>query len=692
MQIKTLAKRRGELSAWPNVPSPVLDALQEQFSEFLPTPRRLASLERAAKHRGAAHRVYRLGWTIAKRQRRFGTEDERSVKADIDAIIGERDHYLERLSLDGAVSPLTRRRIAEAFHAGLQDGIQGRIRTEETAVELSKALGGDIRSVTVKRVFARFSRFMKICRDLERAERENVTLAFVDRYRTPISEQIEQCFVGARKTRALDALTHTETTEISPLDWQDRMDLPFRRGWRGTMLAASPAQLRELDAARLARGQSGLAEFVRKRVREVGVKDLLLARLAGDEEQRLAAEIRCGLDGIPEFWPGRYFAGQSASKRLELQRIFSHYYPGKDLISEVRRVMSLREQPLMLGLISHGVITPAKLCYISMAGIGTDERTLVALLSALTRSEIDELETEFPAVWVKHAPWYERPFAPWLGRLRARLRIECGGDTWLDLCCYLEHEQLSPIRSDSSDSRSEQARAKHILARTYDHERSGKAFKALSFFSAESDCMDHDCRAVLVTEGADSATSEVDAIRTSALIAFAEISCHVCRDLKHFVGNMVTNMVAGITVFATLLALSILKLPLLSIMTIVALISGSTRISLKGALKGRGYHQEELVGDLMFGALDGMTLFASRFLRQIFLRSGTTFATKLGLTAGAKRYVSTLNLRGLARSGFDVRLLIGKRIQRRTPPHLMLTGSLPPDRWLAIDEPPRNAA
>ena len=197
--------------------------------------------------------------------------------------------------------------------------------------------------------------------------------------------------------------------------------------------------------------------------------------------------------------------------------------------------------------------------------------------------------------------------------------------------------------------------------------------------------MDADCAAVRSLDIESSAADETMAIRNAALLAFAESSCKVCRELKHFVGNLATNLIAAVTVFFSLISLSLLGLPLLSVMAVIALVSGATRIGLKGALKGKGYHREELVADLLYGLLDGVTLFASRFLRQLALRSGTTFATKVGLSAGAKRYATTLNLPGLARSGFDVRRLIGKRIRSESAAFLRLSASLPPAHWLDLE-------
>ena len=685
-QHRILAKRRGELAAWPNVPSSLVEALRDELESLPPLTsppqlRKCEKVERAAILRGATHYCYRLGHTIALSQRRFTAEAEADALARIAATLDKRDRYLNVLA---PFTALTKRRIDEAFRAGLKDGLQARVRIEEAAVELSKSLGGRVTTPPLKRLLASDRKFISSLRNVRAEDRPRIVRAFHERYGTTVSETINRCFPGPKARAATRALAQEGVPDITFSSWAERFDRPFLPGRRRKLLLASSEELQALDRKRRETGQPELAVFIRNRVREAGIRDLLLARLANDQERALSAELQCGLNGMTEFWPGRYFAGESAARRSQLLARFNETYPNLDFRTEVCRRMSIRERPLMFALIDHGVITPAELCYISIAGIGTDERTLVALFSSLTRAEIDQIERDFPKIWLMKAPPIERPFPQWFGILRSRLRIECGGDTWLDINCFLDQEQLSSISDLSPTSVDDQRRRQRIVDRTFEHERSGRAFRTLSAFSLETRCMDEDCSAVRSLDLESAASDESRAVRNAALLAFAESSCKICRELKHFVGNLATNLIAAVTVFFSLIALSLLGLPLLSVMIVIALVSGATRISLKGALKGKGYHREELVADLLYGLLDGITLFASRFLRQLALRSGTTFATKVGLSAGAKRYTTTLNLPGLARSGFDVRRLIGKKVRSESVAFLRLTTSLPPDHWLDL--------
>ncbi len=690
-EYKTLAKRGGELSAWPNVPSSVLRAHQEKRSalpqiESAPLSARFLQLERAALLRAAAHYAYRLGSLIARRQRRLAhdTDSRRAIAEGL----AERSRYRHSL---GLLSPLSSRRFDEAFVDGVLDGLQQRIRTEDAAFELSKALGGKLKLSAARRALSDPRRFARILQSMEAGERDAVMSAFHDRYGSSLADQIRRSFVGTRRAAALKALTENNDALDFP-SWRGRLNPGLVSRWRGRVVNVSSEQLKMLDNARRSRGQGDLASFIRSRIREVGIRDLLLARLAEDRDRALAAEMRCGLEGLPEFWPGRYFAGEPLTRRQWLLENYRRYYPATEFTEEVERRMSYRERALVRALVDRGVVSAAELCYLSMAGFGTDERTLVALFSALTKKEIDVVECEFPEIWRANAPRIERPFPLLLGTLRSRLRVECGGDTWLDLSCYLDDENLPSAGEPAALSLAELQRRHQILTRTYNHERSGRAFRALSFFSAETDCMDEDCGTLSASWPLDADAGEAERIRLAALLAFAETACHNCRELKHFVGNLVTNVIAAATVFCSLVAVSLLGLPLLEVMAIIALVSGATRIGLKNALKGRGYHREEFVGDLLYGAVDGLTLFASRFLRQLVVRSGTSFAAKLGFRAGAKRYVTTLNLPGLARSGFDVRRLIGKRVKRLTPAYLRLNGQIPAEQWLALEEPAEREA
>ena len=69
----------------------------------------------------------------------------------------------------------------------------------------------------------------------------------------------------------------------------------------------------------------------------------------------------------------------------------------------------------------------------------------------------------------------------------------------------------------------------------------------------------------------------------------------------------------------------------------VGLVSLGIRFGLKKLLKGRGYHRDEVVLDLAFAAVDGVTLYLGRVFQKALIGGSTRFASRFGLKKSLDR-------------------------------------------------------
>lgn len=410
------------------------------------------------------------------------------------------------------------------------------------------------------------------------------------------------------------------------------------------LLERSLLERREINTAFLALWGESLEQALMRQVRTGALLDLACAIIHEDSDRENAALLRAGIEKLPGFWPGKEFLKKTAAERNKRCQAYKDIY-GVELESDIKRRFNGNEEEVLLELMHSGAVSWGMLFYLCVAHIGTDEDGLRSLLEHSSPEQLHTARTEFKTLWQMRAPWYERPFPHLLSDLERRVWIETGGDTWVD---FQEYFIDAPQETDELRERME---------RLYNHERSGKLLKKLIFFSREGALMDQDVKIVrefyeknLKAQPANPALQE----RFKVLVHYAEIDCGTFRALKHFIGNSLTSVVAASTAFGAAVALSVVKLPLLSVMADVAIISIVVRLTLKSLLKGRGYHVGEVFADFLFGIMDGATLFTAVLFRQAIIRSGTKFVTKFGFRSGVTRLSRIVGQSKLARYGISL--------------------------------------
>lgn len=326
-------------------------------------------------------------------------------------------------------------------------------------------------------------------------------------------------------------------------------------------------------------------------------------------------------------WAGKFFLGKDGKARKTLVEQFELRHG--PLVPLIHRSLRGWDREFALDLIERGFVHWGKLLFFCVVGVGTDEAGLFDLLERMRADEITAARAEFSRVWRERAPWYQRPFPHIFGDLQRRIWIETGGDSWFDL-----QEYFCAAASSTDDLHTQ-------LERFYAHERSGILLKRLDFFSREGSLMNKDVgnvRAFYEAFVRGKAVTTPTRLRFRALVHYAELDCEIFRALKHFVGNVTTNAVAGISVAASAYALSTQRFELETIMVTVALVSMALRLALKTMLKGRAYHWEELGVDMFFGCFDGMTLYTAQLFRLSILRLVAKVGAKLGFSKGIMQF------------------------------------------------------
>jgi hypothetical protein len=327
-------------------------------------------------------------------------------------------------------------------------------------------------------------------------------------------------------------------------------------------------------------------------------------------------------------WSGIFLLECSKAEREK--RIIDYEREFGSLREKIKATFTGWEQELLIDLVEHGEISHAKLLYLCILGLGTDEEGLRDVLSVMSPTEIATARVEFRRIWNERAPWYERPFPSLLGDLEKRVWIETGGDSWFDLqeffCSF-------PEKEGARDQR---------LRQLYYHERSGTLIRSLKLLSSDGRRMRASFEAVEdfqkeIAQRYDTPPTAGEHRYLSALQTIAENDCRIFRSFKHFIGNIITNMIATVSAAGAAFALTLEHFSLGTVMVAVGITSFTFRILLKRLLKGRGYHKDEIGIDLFFGVLDGATLFASYLFRQALIQSGARFVTKLLVRTGATK-------------------------------------------------------
>ena len=394
--------------------------------------------------------------------------------------------------------------------------------------------------------------------------------------------------------------------------------------------ARTPLDLQRVQAAYRDRYDVSLVSVLERTLRPGGPRDLVLALLAADKDRATAARLRCGVEKVPGYWLGKAFLGKSDPHRQELIATYQRVYPNHSLRAEVDARFEGRELEIVQDLIRDGRVAWGKLFYFCMEGIVPDETGLRSLLHDATPDRIAEAQHEFETIWRARAPWYERLFPRAFGRFQNRLRW-VGGDTWFDL------RELTAGKPETADEYHEQ------MKRSYRHERTGWLLRALRFFSREGVVYHRDLietarlvRDLKKAAAADPchAAAHEPQLRLEFLVRLEELDCAAIRRLKHFVGDTITNSVAGAVVGISALVFPTLHPHLLPVMGAIAAVSVLVRNRLKTLLKGEGYRWGEKAADTVIGVFDGATLYIPQLIQQMLLTSMTNTAAKLGLKSG----------------------------------------------------------
>ena len=459
------------------------------------------------------------------------------------------------------------------FFKGFEEGVELRLAAERTAIEVYKLLAGALPSTFLKRLLARPARLKRLLSQLGVLERRLIEQAYSQRYRVDLRAIIDLLFWPKTSQDYLGILDSEYSSSVNPAGY----------------------------------------------------------RKPGSEIVYSAQELSRALVIKTGPWPGQFFLGRTPDQRQALLEQFQAQYG--PLKIQLEKHCTRFEVDLITDLVEHGRVSFAKLLYLCVLGLGTDEDGLHEILESMEPMELFTSRTEFKEIWRKHAPWYERPFPDLFGNLERRIWIETGGDCWFDLKEYFATD--TPFPQNMSER----------LENLYAHERSGVLLKKIDFISREGLIMNQDLAKVRAffdcfIKGLSS--SRAASLRFQALVRYAEHDCEVFRAFKHFIGNLVTNVVATTSAATAGFSLGIYKIEIGLVMFCVGLTSISARIFLKILLKGRGYHPGEFFADLFFGVLDGVTLFTTYFFRQAALRFGTGFLTKLGTRTGFSRVSSLM--------------------------------------------------
>ena len=336
----------------------------------------------------------------------------------------------------------------------------------------------------------------------------------------------------------------------------------------------------------------------------------------GSEKENAAsvtAQLRSSLEKRRGAYFWQTFHGRSKEERESIVAAYDAAFAPRTLLGDLKRRHRKLDAEILSDLVRDGSVQSGKLLFYSVAGIGTDEALARMILRQTSGEALSELMKSFRTSWEVHAPWHERLFPRWFGDIKRRLFLECGGDSWFDLSRYFQSEQ-----------RSSDAQLRHWFT----YEQSGWLMRFLAPRCRDGQILGARFQRLQETP------SE---IRRQSLRPAVENDLEIFRDTKHLLGNALTIACTAPLATLVLLSLAAFDLPLWEIMIGVGLASATSRLFVKRAVKGRGYHREELVVDLCCAALDGLTLFANRLFRHFLLRSSTRFLTKIAFRMGFSR-------------------------------------------------------
>ncbi len=597
---------------------PELSSSQRLLSEIFAGAIRRGRDERLAAERSAAEIHRLLGGRIA-----------RGVLARLWA--GPDQIFSQLLSLERDIRVLVTAAYQERYRVSLKDVVLKRFPEKKARPlaalvddDMPRAILGYLANYSPERTDV-LRRLEKIIWQLPRRERRRIDMQF-----TASPEAIEEYAAGLSPELAL-ALRHL--LEGSWAEFQAyciAFDLRNRRAWplAERLIHCTAEERGQIAAAFRGSLDSDLVATLRREVPQGPLNELVQALLRNDEIAILAWRGRCAFASASDEWAGDFIRG---NRRREFITAYETKFGAGSLERDIARRYRKRDREILVDLLRHGKVARGKLLWFAMAGFGTDEAALLALLENTDTETRVKAETEFLTVWEERAPWYERLFPRLFADLGTRLWLECAGDNWCDLREFVAEEPGGDAFSR--------------LERRYAHERSGSMLRTLDFFSRDGDVMDEDVAAAREFFGkhiAGGSPSARASFQCDSLVELAETSCSIFRGRKHFVGNSLTTAFAGAGVFMSAFALSVLDVHIAVVMCAVGVTSAILRFALKRLLKGRGYHRDEMLADWGFALVDGTTLYLGRVFRQAAVRTGAGFTSRLGLKTSIARF-----LRGL---------------------------------------------
>ena len=483
------------------------------------------------------------------------------------------------------------------FVRGLTVGFEHRIEAERNAAALSRKLGALVPGSFLRALLVRARQCEQIFEALSSPERQLLVSAFRARYGTDPEQTVRLICGDGRAQRVC------------------------------SYLGAGPSECLQEDS--------------------VPNKWNVQPECAPGEE---VEALHDAILGASPLWPGIFFLGRSSEYRRALELLYSERFEFLD--KALRARFSGLEREILADVVSEGKVAWGKLLYLCVTGIGTDEQGLRDLLREMSPHDRQNARAEFTRLWYRHAPWYERPFPHILGDLERRIWIETGGDAFFELTEYLACTSHDTVTSFER------------VDRMYRHERSGLLLRRVDSFVYEGRVMDRDVTATreffrTLCPCADG--NVATELRGQMLVRFCEIDCVIFRSVKHALGNNVTSFVAAVCAGGAAIALTLEHLEVATIMIVVATISIVVRLSLKRLLKGRGYHPGELLVDVLFGAVDGATLFTTYLFRQTLLRFSTKCLTVLGARTGLLKVSRLLGENRATRWGVSLTELGGRK-------------------------------
>ena len=395
----------------------------------------------------------------------------------------------------------------------------------------------------------------------------------------------------------------------------------------------SPTEL--LRLCRFSQQQRGV-DLVVETTRRFGSSiscELVVSYLGGEVDNISALELELALRRSSESWIGDFFRGKPTEERERLVAVYNNRFQPKTFAQELAQRVFWRDAEIISDLVAFGSVSPGKLLWFCLAGFGTDEDGICDILAALSPTERVTAISEFRNYWVARAPIVERLAPNLFGDFCRRARFECSGDAWCDISAIIKDSNLNPTER---------------VIDLYGHERSGPLLKQLLRVLREGAVMERDVSSLL--DPGFHTVDFNDQPHKRLLLSIAEFSCRNFRHVKHAVGNQLTALGAGCCCLLVTAIVPIYLANLTTIMICVGFTSIASRIAIKTLIKGSGYHKNEKILDLVFGAIDGITLLLSQLFRHAVLKSGSRMAGKAGINKSVRtllrrfRHVSTDSL------------------------------------------------